>query len=47
VIGFRDADFDAARYTAQGPWLKLRFKFDQESRMPRRWAGRAPAETMP
>ena len=47
VIGFRDADFDAARYTAQGPWLKMRFKFDQETRMPRTWSGRAPAETTP
>lgn len=29
--GFTDSDFDAARYTAQGPYLQLRFKFDQNS----------------
>jgi hypothetical protein len=35
--GFRDGDFDAARYTAQGPYLQVRFKFDQStgSRSPR------------
>lgn len=33
VKGFRDSDFDAARYTAQGPYLQLRFKFDQNTRM--------------
>ena len=47
LFGFRDADFDAARYTAQGPWLKMRFKFDQTTRMPRTWSGRAPTETTP
>ncbi|WGL18476.1 OmpA family protein [Microbulbifer bruguierae] len=30
--GFRDRDFEAARYTAQGPYLQLRFKFDQNTR---------------
>lgn len=30
--GFTDRDFDAARYTAQGPYLQLRFKFDQNTR---------------
>jgi hypothetical protein len=30
--GFRDRDFDAARYSAQGPYLQLRFKFDQNTR---------------
>lgn len=29
--GFTDRDFDAARYTAAGPYLQLRFKFDQNS----------------
>ncbi|MFZ5561378.1 MAG: OmpA family protein [Pseudomonadota bacterium] len=31
--GFRDNDFDAARYTAEGPYLQLRFKFDQHTRL--------------
>ncbi|MGL6159618.1 OmpA family protein [Microbulbifer sp.] len=31
--GFRDRDFEAARYTAQGPYLQLRFKFDQNTRV--------------
>ncbi len=31
VRGFSDRDFDAARYTAQGPYLQLRFKFDQNT----------------
>ncbi|MCC2637430.1 MAG: conserved repeat domain [Moraxellaceae bacterium] len=31
--GFSDSDFDAARYTAQGPYLQLRFKFDQNTRL--------------
>ncbi|QHQ40296.1 OmpA family protein [Microbulbifer hydrolyticus] len=30
--GFHDRDFEAARYTAQGPYLQLRFKFDQNTR---------------
>ena len=34
VIGFRDPDFDAARYTAQGVIVKLRIKFDQLTRLP-------------
>ncbi len=33
VKGFSDRDFDAARYTAQGPYLQLRFKFDQNTRL--------------
>lgn len=33
VRGFTDNDFDAARYTAQGPYLQLRFKFDQNTRL--------------
>lgn len=31
--GFTDSDFDAARYTGQGPYLQLRFKFDQNTRV--------------
>jgi hypothetical protein len=34
VIGFRDGDFDAAKYTAQGVVVKLRIKFDQLTRLP-------------
>jgi uncharacterized repeat protein (TIGR01451 family) len=56
VIGFRDPDFDAARYTAQGVIVKLRIKFDQLTRLPGRhaddpravsafaWPGRAEGE---
>ncbi len=29
--GFRDADFSGADYTARGPYVKFRFKFDQQS----------------
>jgi len=29
--GFEDNDFSLAGYTAEGPYLKLRFKFDQKS----------------
>ena len=29
VVGFEDDDFIAADYTAKGPYLKLRMKFDQ------------------
>ena len=29
--GFEDNDFTAAGYTADGPYIKLRFKFDQHS----------------
>lgn len=29
VMGFRDADYADARYTRQGPFVTLRFKFDQ------------------
>jgi uncharacterized repeat protein (TIGR01451 family) len=31
--GFHDQDFDSAHYTAQGPFLMLRFKFDQSTRL--------------
>lgn len=31
--GFQDRDFDAARYTAQGIYLQLRIKFDQNTRL--------------
>ena len=30
-IGFTDRDFSAADFTAQGPFVKFRFKFDQNS----------------
>ena len=30
--GFHDRDFEAAHYTMQGPYLMLRFKFDQNTR---------------
>jgi opacity protein-like surface antigen len=29
--GYEDDDFNMAGYTAQGPYLTLRFKFDQQS----------------
>jgi hypothetical protein len=31
VEGFRDDHFDAARYTAQGPYVRFRMKVDQDS----------------
>jgi hypothetical protein len=31
-VGFEDADFDAAKFSREGLYLKLRFKFDQHSR---------------
>ena len=31
LSGFRDDDFSGAEYTGEGPYLKLRFKFDQNS----------------
>lgn len=31
--GFRDRDFESAHYTAQGLYLTLRFKFDQNTRL--------------
>lgn len=31
VVGFTDKDFSAADYTAQGPFIRFRFKFDQNS----------------
>ena len=33
VKGFYDRDFEEARYTAVGPYLKLRIKFDQNTRI--------------
>jgi uncharacterized repeat protein (TIGR01451 family) len=56
VIGFRDPDFDAARYTGQGVIVKMRIKFDQLTRWPGHdkddpravdalaWPGRAEGE---
>ncbi len=29
--GFRDDDFSASRHTAQGPYLKIRIKADQDT----------------
>ena len=29
--GFRDDDFEASRYTAQGPYIKFRMKADQDT----------------
>jgi len=31
VIGFWDRDFSAGNFTARGPFVRFRFKFDQES----------------
>jgi hypothetical protein len=33
-LGFRDRDFEAANYTAQGFYIQLRIKFDQLTRFP-------------
>lgn len=31
LTGFEDKDFSQAEYTAQGPFVRFRFKFDQDS----------------
>ena len=31
LVGFTDKDFSASNYTAQGPYVRFRFKFDQNS----------------
>jgi hypothetical protein len=31
LVGFKDKDFSVAEYTAQGPYVRFRFKFDQNS----------------
>ena len=31
LAGFKDRDFSAANYTAEGPYVQFRFKFDQNS----------------
>lgn len=31
ILGFKDRDFSAASYTAQGPFVQFRFKFDQQT----------------
>jgi hypothetical protein len=31
AVGFDDKDYSASRYTAQGPFVKLRMKFDQDT----------------
>ena len=43
IRGFTDQDFDAARYSAQGPYLQLRFKFDQNTRLNRDMVAPHPA----
>jgi hypothetical protein len=41
LVGYHDRDFSASEYTSAGPYLKLRFKFDQESvREAARWINR-------
>ncbi len=35
VLGFRDRDFSAANYTAQGFYIQLRIKIDQFTRLPK------------
>jgi hypothetical protein len=31
IAGFHDSDFTAARYTAQGPYLRISIKADQQT----------------
>jgi hypothetical protein len=31
IVGFEDSDFEEARYTRSGPYVTMRFKFDQTS----------------
>lgn len=31
LLGFEDKDFSQANYTAQGPFVRFRFKIDQSS----------------
>jgi hypothetical protein len=31
VSGYEDRDLSASSHTAYGPWVRMRFKFDQES----------------
>ena len=31
VAGYRDRDFEADRYTRSGPYVTMRFKFDQQT----------------
>jgi len=41
ISGFYDKDFSSSRYTMQGPFIKFRMKFDQQSvRELVKWAGR-------
>jgi hypothetical protein len=35
-LGFYDRDFEQARYTASGPYLRFRVKFDQNTRITRK-----------
>jgi hypothetical protein len=45
IRGFTDRDFDAARYSAQGPYLQLRLKFDQNTRLNRDMVKANPSMT--
>jgi len=31
LVGFEDKDFSSAAYTAQGPYVRFRMKFDQQT----------------
>ena len=31
LVGYSDRDFSAGNYTAAGPYIKMRLKFDQQS----------------
>ena len=31
LLGFADKDFSSADYTAQGPYVRMRMKFDQQT----------------
>ena len=31
IFGFEDKDFSSAAYTSQGPYVRFRMKFDQQS----------------
>jgi hypothetical protein len=44
LSGFRDRDFETTHYTTQGPFLTLRFKFDQSTRLP---AGQSRSSATP
>jgi opacity protein-like surface antigen len=41
-LGFEDQDFSKGKFTAQGPFVQFRFKFDQQSarQMVSRWVSK-------